>query len=83
MKPNLSKAQKYARKRNDNLSIKSFEDYYTRFKACNRKTSYVSERMANIAIDEQMQTYGAKQLYAYKCEHCKKYHLTSRPRNLQ
>jgi len=77
----LSSAQKHARKRNDNLSIKSFEDYYTRFKPCARKTSYVSERMANIAIDQQMQTYGAKQLYAYKCPHGKKHwHITSRPR---
>ena len=50
-----------------------------RFRQCSRKRGvYESARIAQIHADEQMELYGGY-LRPYKCEYCKKYHLTHHP----
>ena len=51
------------------------------FRQCLRKKgSYASARIAQKAADEQMELYD-NFLRPYKCQYCKKYHLTSSEKN--
>lgn len=49
------------------------------YRACARKRgAYESARIAQVKAEEQMEQYGGF-LRPYKCQYCKKYHLTHHP----
>ena len=60
-----------------NVERKARDSSQPSYWACERKrTSYVSERSALMAVEEQA-AYTDKPLRTYRCQFCKGWHLTS------
>lgn len=68
----------HAWKRNQRMAITNAEDIQ-KFSACLRKKTYYSERVAADFVKETLELYN-QVIYHYKCPHCKKWHVSHKPR---
>lgn len=44
---------------------------------CLRKVQYPSKKVAKKAADRNMQARGGRKLYIYRCQNCRKWHLSN------